>query len=268
MDDAPGMTTPPVALTIAGTDPSGGAGITADLRAFHAAGVAGASVITAVLAQNTQGVRGVHKVPPSFVARQIDAVAEDVTVAATKIGMLADAQIVSTVAARIGRRRLPNVVLDPVLAASDGTPLLARKAVDRLIAELIPRTLVVTPNLIEAKILAKTCIDTLEDAREAATIIHGFGARYVIVKGGHWGDEAPPLDLLFDGMDFTILTGDRVKGRSVRGTGCLFSASLAAHIALGYGVADSAARAKRFVTGAIESAAAIGKGDRVWTGMS
>jgi hydroxymethylpyrimidine/phosphomethylpyrimidine kinase len=159
------------------------------------------------------------------------------------------------------------VVLDPVLSASDGTPFLSRKGVDRLVAEILPRTLVVTPNIPEARILAKTCIETLEDAREAAKIIHGFGARYVIVKGGHWGDSAPPLDLLFDGTGFTVLTGHRVKGRPVRGTGCLFSASLAAHIALGHGVEESAARAKSFVTHAIESAAHIGKGSRVWTGV-
>jgi hydroxymethylpyrimidine/phosphomethylpyrimidine kinase len=266
MDDIAQVAPPPVALTIAGTDPSGGAGVAADLRAFQAAGVAGASVVTAVVAQNTQGVRGIHIVPPRFVARQMDAVAEDMPVAATKIGMLANAQIVSVVAGRVRRRRLPNVVLDPVLAASDGTPLLAPKAVDRLRAELLPLALVVTPNLDEAKILSKTCIETLEDARKAAEIIYGFGPRYVIVKGGHWGDEAPSLDLLFDGTDFTILTEPRVRGRSVRGTGCLFSASLAAHLARGLGVEESAARAKQFVTHAIETAALIGKGSRVWAG--
>lgn len=266
MDHAGQIGAPPVALTIAGTDPSGGAGIAADLRAFQAAGVAGASVITAVLAQNTQGVHGVLKLPPSFVARQVDAVAKDISVAATKIGLLPDARAVSAVAARVRRRDLPNVVLDPVLAASDGTAFLTPRGVDRLIADLLPKTLVVTPNIPEANILAKTYIRTLEDAREAATIIHGFGARYVIVKGGHWGDEAPPLDLLFDGTGFTVLTGQRVKGRPVRGTGCLFSASLAAHLALGRSVEESATRAKSFVTHAIETAAQIGKGSPVWTG--
>lgn len=261
------MSRPPVALTIAGTDPSGGAGIQADLRAFQAAGVAGASAITAVLAQNTQGVRGLYKLPPSFVARQIDAVATDIPIAATKIGLLPDARAVSLVAGRLRRRGLPNVVLDPVLAASDGTPFLTAKGVERLVAELLPQTLAVTPNIPEANILAKTCIRTLEDAREAATIIHGFGARYVIVKGGHWGDAAPPLDLLFDGTGFTVLTGQRVEGRSVRGTGCLFSATLAAHIALGHGVEEAATRAKSFVTHAIQTADLIGKGNRVWTGV-
>lgn len=266
MDDPSQIAKPPVALTIAGTDPSGGAGIAADLRAFQAAGVAGVSAITAVLAQNTQGVNGLYKLPPAFVARQIDSVVRDIPIAATKIGLLPDARIVSMVAARIQRRGLRNVVLDPILAASDGTTFLTPKGVDRLVAELLPRTLVVTPNIPEANILTKTCIHTLEGAREAATIIHGFGARYVIVKGGHWGDDAPPLDLLFDGTGFTVLTGHRVKGRSVRGTGCLFSATLAARIALGDSVEDAAARAKLFVTSAIESAVRIGKGSRVWTG--
>lgn len=262
------MSTVPVVLTIAGTDPSGGAGIQADLRVFQAAGVAGVSVITAVNAQNSLGVRGIHKVPPRFIARQIDAVVEDITVAATKIGMLGDAQIVSIVAERIRRRNLPNIVLDPVLAAKDGTPLLSPKGVTRLIAEILQQALVVTPNLPEAGILAKMEVRTLYDAREAARIIHGLGARHVLIKGGHWEDDAPPLDLLYDGSEFTELTGARIEGPAVRGTGCLYSASLAAHLALGRDVASAAAEAKKFITQAITDAVQYGKGFRVWTGTS
>ncbi len=262
------MNAVPVVLTLAGTDPSGGAGIQADLRAFQAAGVAGVSVITAVNAQNSLGVRGIHKVPPRFIARQIDAVVEDVRVSATKIGMLGDAQIVSIVAERMRRRRLPNVVLDPVLAAKDGTLLLSPKGVTRLIDKILPHALVVTPNIPEAAILSKTDIRTLDDAREAARVIHGLGARHVLIKGGHWGEGAPPLDLLYDGSDFTELTGERIEGLAVRGTGCLYSASLAAHLALGRDVASAAAEAKNFVTRAIADAVQYGRGYRVWTGTS
>lgn len=256
----------PVALTIAGTDPSGGAGIQADLRAFQAAGVAGVSVITAALAQNSLGVRGIHKVPPRFVARQIDSVVEDVPVAAVKIGMLADAQIVSAVAGRIRRRDLPNVILDPVLAAKDGTPLLSPRGVQRLKAEIMPRLLVVTPNVPEAAILSGRDVRTLNDAREAARAIHAMGARWTLIKGGHWGEDMPPVDLLFDGSDFTELAGARVPGVAVRGTGCLFSAALAAHVAQGHDVPEAARRAKDFITRAIADAVQYGRGHRVWFG--
>lgn len=257
---------PPVVLTIAGTDPSGGAGIQADLRTFQALGVAGASVITAALAQNSSGVKGVHPLPPRFVALEIDAVAKDASVAATKIGMLCNERIVSTVADRIGRRGLPNIILDPVLAAKDGRPLLTPRGLKRLIAELLPKTLVVTPNLPEAAALAGRPIENGDQAREAARVIHGFGARFVIIKGGHADDPNRSVDLLFDGESFIELPGDRVPGAAMRGTGCIFSAALAAHVSKGLSVPDAASQAKAFVTAAIKSAVQVGKGHPMWIG--
>ncbi|HEY3413375.1 MAG TPA: bifunctional hydroxymethylpyrimidine kinase/phosphomethylpyrimidine kinase [Armatimonadota bacterium] len=260
------MTAHPLVLTIAGTDPSGGAGIQADLRAFQFLGVTGTSVITAALAQNSTGVTAIHYLPPRIIEAQIDAVAKDAPIAAVKIGMLGNERIVSAVSERITRRKLPNVVLDPVLAAKDGRVLLTPRGIRRLISDLLPKTLIVTPNVPEAAALAQRAISTLDEAREAARIIHGHGARWVIVKGGHWADDTSPIDLVFDGETFVELAGDRIPGPSVRGTGCLFSASLAAYIALGTGVLDAAVKAKSFVARAITDAAQVGKGHRIWSG--
>lgn len=258
--------TPPVVLTIAGTDPSGGAGIQADLRTFQALRVAGASVVTAALAQNSTGVNAIHPLPPRFVALQIDSVAKDTCVAATKIGMLCNERIVSTVANRIGRRGLMNVVLDPVVAAKDGRPLLTPRGLKRLIAELLPRSLVITPNLPEAASLAGVPVENMEGAREAARAIHGLGPRYVIIKGGHSADASRSVDLLFDGESFDELTRERIAGKPMRGTGCIFSAALAAFIAKGLSVPEAFREAKAFVTLAISSATQVGKGHPMWIG--
>lgn len=260
------MALPPVVLTIAGTDPCGGAGIQADLRAFQHLGAAGASVITTVIAQNSLGIQAVYPLPPRFVARQIDSVVKDMNVAAVKIGALANPRIVSTVANRLGRRHLSNVVLDPVMAAKDGTPLLSPKGVQRLRDELCPRVRVITPNVPEAAILSGRDVNNLDDAREAAKIIQSFGVGWVLIKGGHWKAETPAVDLLYDGESFTELTGNRQEGRSVRGTGCLFSAAMAVGLAKGWSVPETAAWAKEFVTTAIRTALAVGKGHLVWTG--
>lgn len=260
------MTNRLLVLTIAGTDPSGGAGIQADLRAFQSLGVAGTSVITAAVAQNSTGVSAIHYLPPHFIALQIDAVAKDAPIQAIKIGMLGNERIVSAVSDRITRRTLPNVVLDPVLAAKDGRPLLTARGMKRLVSELLPKTLVVTPNVPEAASLAQMAVGTLDEAREAARIIHGHGARWVIVKGGHWADGQPPVDLVFDGETFVELPGDRIPGVPVRGTGCLFSAALAAYIAQGHGVLNAGRMAKAFVAQAIAEASQIGKGHRIWLG--
>jgi hydroxymethylpyrimidine/phosphomethylpyrimidine kinase len=257
--------TPPVCLTIAGSDPSGGAGIQADLRAFQAAGVAGTSVITAVLAQNSSGVDAVLKVAPRFIARQIDVVAKDSPVAAVKIGMLVNAQIVSVTAERIARRNLPNVILDPVLSAKDGHDLLSHRGMLRLKTDLLPRALVLTPNAPEAAILSGLPVTNPAEAREAARALHALGARFVLIKGGHYAGE--PLDLLYDGTAFLEFPGRRIEGAPVRGTGCLLSASLAAHIALGASVPEAVDRAKGFVARCIADAVSIGKGARVWTGV-
>lgn len=256
----------PLVLTIAGTDPSGGAGIQADLRAFQSLGVASASVITSALAQNSTGVSAIHYLPPRFIGAQIDAVSKDSAIDAVKIGMLGNERIVSAVSDRITRRGLPNIVLDPVLAAKDGRPLLTARGIKRLVSDLVPKTLVVTPNVPEAGVLANTPVRTLDEAREAARTIHGYGAKWVIVKGGHWAADQPPVDLIFDGKTFFELPGERIPGEPVRGTGCLFSAALAVYIAQGDGVLEAAGRAKAFVAGAISEATQVGKGHRIWLG--
>lgn len=257
----------PIVLTIAGTDPCGGAGIQADLRAFAEMGVAGASVVTAVLAQNTEGVTGIHKVPPSVVARQIDAVTKDLPISAVKIGLLSDARTVSTVANRIGRRNLPNVVLDPVIAASDGTILLPPRAVTRLKEDLLPRVMVVTPNIPEAEILSGVAITNEDDIIEAARRIQTLGPKWVLMKGGHAEGTEPVVDLLWDGTAVTRFEGERLTGGPVRGTGCLLSAAIAGGLAHGLSVPEAVSRAREFVATAIRSALPIGKGSRVWMGL-
>ncbi len=253
------MTGPiPRVLTVAGSDPSAGAGIQADLRVFERLGCYGMTVVTAVTAQNTVGVQKIHKVPPRIIAAQIDSVMRDIGVDACKIGMLYAEQAVDTVSERIDRREIPNVVLDPVIAAKDGTRLLSAKGIQRMKRRLIPRCLVVTPNAIEAGMLAGLEVRSLDDLRRAAQIIHGFGCRFVLAKGGHLPGE--PIDLLFDGDEFTELAGFRIEGRAVHGTGCAFSAALTGRIALGDDVPSAARFAKDFVADLIKSAVKLGKG--------
>ena len=246
-------------LTIAGSDSSAGAGIQLDLKVFERLGVYGMTVVTAVTAQNTLGVQKVEKVAPRIIAAQIDSVARDIGVDACKIGMLYHETAVDAVAERIDRREIPNVVLDPVIMAKDGTRLLSAKGVDRMKRRLIPRSLVVTPNAMEAGILAKMPVTSLDDLREAAAAIRGFGCRYVLAKGGHLAGEL--VDILYDGEVFLELPGTRVEGTPVHGTGCAFSAALAARIALGDSVPDAARFAKTFVAELIQSAVKLGKGN-------
>ena len=248
----------PRVLSIAGSDPSGGAGIQLDLKVFERLGVYGLSAITAVTAQNTLGVQKINRVPPRIIAAQIDSVARDIGADACKIGMLYHETAVDVVADRIARREIPNVVLDPVIAAKDGTRLLSAKGVRRMIRRLIPRALVITPNVPEAEILSRMRIRGIALVEEAAKIIHGFGCGYVLIKGGHLPGE--PVDVLYDGREFTRLPGVRTEGTPVHGTGCAFSAALAARIALGDSVPDAAAFAKDFVAELIKSAVKLGKG--------
>lgn len=245
-------------LTIAGSDPSAGAGVQADLRVFERLGCYGMTVVTAVTAQNTLGVQKVHKVPPRIIAAQIDSVMRDIGVDACKIGMLYAEQAVDTVAERIHRREIPNVVLDPVIAAKDGTRLLSSKGVERMKRRLIPQCLVVTPNAVEAGILVGMKVRTLGDLREAVQVIRDMGCRYVLAKGGHL--EGEPVDILFDGNEFTELSGFRIEAAPVHGTGCAFSAALTARIALGDDVPSAARFAKDFVANLIKSAVKLGKG--------
>lgn len=251
------------ALTIAGSDSGGGAGIQADLKTFAAHGVYGTSAVTAVTAQNTMGVTGVHAIPADMVTAQIEAVAGDIGVDAVKIGMLANAAIVEAVAAAIEALDLPQVVVDPVMVAKRGDRLLEDEAVATMRTELLPRAHVVTPNIAEAEVLAGMTITSLADMHRAGQRILALGPRVVLVKGGHLqGTEAPheAVDVLCTGTGDRELRAPRLAGRNTHGTGCTLSAAIAANLALGRNDDDAIERAKEYLTGAIGNAPGIGRG--------
>jgi hydroxymethylpyrimidine/phosphomethylpyrimidine kinase len=250
------------ALTIAGSDSSGGAGIQADLKTFAALDVYGTSAITAVTAQNTLGVVAVEPLVADFVTAQIEAVAGDIELHATKTGMLATAAIVEAVTAAIDELDLPKVVVDPVLVATGGDPLLDEDGVQVMRAELLPRALVVTPNLPEAEILSGYQIRSMEDIQEAARRIHDLGPTAVIIKGGH-GQGDSVVDVLYDGDRFLEFRTERLPRPHVHGTGCAFASAVAAYLALGFSLEQAAERAQRYVAGAIRHAFAPGQGQHV-----
>lgn len=246
-------------LTVAGSDSSGGAGIQADLKTFAALGVYGVSAITAVTAQNTLGVASVTPLSADLVTAQIETVAGDIAIHATKTGMLATAAIVEAVAAAIEELDLSLVVVDPVLVSKSGARLLDDDGVQAMGAELLPRAFVVTPNIPEAEVLSGTRIASPTDARRAARKIHDGGAANVILTGGHGeGDEI--VDLLFDGRGFIELRTPRIHSRNTHGTGCTFASAVAAWLSRGRTLADAAARAQQYVAGAIRHASPIGHG--------
>ncbi len=249
--------TTPKALTIAGSDSGGGAGIQADLKTFAAHGVYGISAITAVTAQNTREVIAVAEVPEEVVAAQIDSVLEDIGAGAIKTGMLSSARIVTTVAERIEAWGIPTVV-DPVMVSKSGNFLLAPEAVGAVKRQLIPASLIVTPNHHEAAVLTGIEINSDDDAREAARALADLGARIVIIKGGH--RPGAPIDLVFDGTSFGELSADRIETENTHGTGCTFSAAIAANLALGFGPLESIARAKLYLTEALRSSYRVGGG--------
>src|SRR5689334_13178412 len=228
--------TVPRALTIAGSDSGGGAGIQADLKTFAALGVYGMSAITAITVQNTQGVRAAHDLSVELIEGQIDAVVEDIGVDAAKTGMLSSPEIIEAVAKRARRWRL-RLVVDPVMVAKGGAPLLHPEAVTTLRTQLLPLAEVVTPNLPEAEVLLERRIETLKEMREAARDIHQLGPRHVVVKGGH--RTAEPIDVYFDGQDFSELRADRIQTPHTHGTGCTFSAAITALIARGWPVSEA-----------------------------
>ena len=247
------------ALTIAGSDSGGGAGIQADLKTFAAHGVYGLSAITAVTAQNTRGVSAVEVLTPGIIAAQIAAVVDDFAVGAVKTGMLANAAVVGAVARVLRVARVGPLVVDPVMVAKSGDRLLDDDAIGALTRELLPLAAVVTPNLPEAEALAGLAIRTPEDQREAARRIAGTGAQAVIVKGGH-ADTPDIVDLLFDGRSFTEFHHERVPGTSTHGTGCTFSAAIAAQLALGRGIQEAIPLAQAYVAKAIRNAPGLGNG--------
>lgn len=246
--------TPPIALTIAGSDPSGGAGIQADLKTFAALGVYGASVLTALTAQNTTGVFGVHAVPPDFIRAQFSAVMTDLEVRAIKTGMLADTATVETVVALIASATHVPVVVDPVMVATSGDPLLAPEAVAAVRETLVPRAFLITPNLHEAaRLLDGRVASSESEMIEQARVLLVLGCKAVLVKGGH-GDASEAIDVLADAAGITVHKRPRIETGNTHGTGCTLSAAIAAELANGSPLREAVASAKAYVWGALESA--------------
>lgn len=250
---------PPRALSIAGSDPGGGAGIQADLKTFSAFGVYGMSALTAVTVQNTVGVSGVLPVPPPVVEAQIDAVLEDIGAGAAKTGMLGSAPVIKAIAGRLRAHRVMNLVVDPVMYAKSGHALLRPETAGALIKELLPLALLVTPNAPEAERLSGVKVRDAESARRAARAIRAMGPRYVLVKGGHL-DGPVCEDLLYDGRGFAVFRSPRLNTRHTHGTGCTLSAAITAGLARGLPPAKAVADAVPYVAGAIRHAPELGRG--------
>jgi len=246
-------------LTIAGSDSGGGAGIQADIKAMSANGVFAMSAVTAITAQNTEEVTEVFELPLSIIAAQIDAVFDDFEVAAVKTGMLSSTAIVDMVAKRLHSQHVVNLVVDPVMISKSGHALLKPDAVDALTTLLFPLALIVTPNVHEGQQLSGVAIHTLADARRAAKVIHRFGCKHVLIKGGHLLSERA-TDLLYDGRFFNVLKGEFIDTKHTHGTGCTFASALAAHLARHRPVLDAVQAAKTYVTEAIRHSLAIGHG--------
>ena len=250
----------PRALSIAGSDSGGGAGIQADLKTFGAFGVFGMTAITAVTVQNTQGVSGYEALSPGTVAEQIRAVVTDIGVDAAKTGMLANAAIVDAVAASIGELRIPNLVVDPVSVSKHGHALLEEDAVEALRSGILPLATLVTPNLPEAAVLAGRPVETRDDMRAAADAILAVGASAVLVKGGHLEGTSGADDFLVGPEGEAWIEGERLDTPHTHGTGCVLSSAIAAHLARGATLLDAVRGGKAFVTEAIRHALAIGHG--------
>jgi hydroxymethylpyrimidine/phosphomethylpyrimidine kinase len=245
-------------LSIAGSDCIGGAGIQADLKTFSAHGVYGMSVIVSVVAENTFRVIDVEDLSPAMIAKQIDAVFEDVVVHAVKIGMLSHPSCMKTVAVKLRQYRPEHVVIDPVMFAKNGFPLMPPEAVSTLASEIVPLAELLTPNIPEAEALSGLKIVSITDMEKAAKRIKALGAGNVLVKGGHRMEDA--LDLLYDGTDFYRFPGERINTKNTHGTGCTYSAAIASNLALGLALPSAVEQAKSYVTTAIRHSLAIGKG--------
>ena len=248
----------PKAMTIAGSDSGGGAGIQADLKTFAALGVYGTSTVTAITAQNTVGVTAVHEIPIGVIASQIEAVLTDIGADAVKTGMLASTRIIECVAAEVQRHGVTQLVVDPVMVAKSGYTLLQEDAVQSLCTQLIPLAALVTPNIPEAQVLTGMEISSDNDMRVAARRIVEMGARAVVVKGGH--REGPATDLFYDGSNFREFTAPREETANTHGTGCTFASAAAAGLARGMTLQDAVALAKDYVTEAIRHSFPMGQG--------
>lgn len=248
-----------IALTIAGSDSGGGAGIQADLKTFSALGVYGMSVLTSITAQNTLGVQGVHDLPPDFVGLQIDSVMQDIGADAVKTGMLSNTQIIKMVSKKIKEYQVRNLVIDPVMVAKGGDRLLREDAVKELKENLIYLAMVVTPNLSEAEVLSGLRIRNIEDMKEAAQKIHKLGPKNVLIKGGHLL-SAEAIDLLYNGRTFREFRVERIITKNTHGTGCTFSSAIAAELAKGKKVEEAVGIAKKYIILAIKNSLDIGHG--------
>lgn len=255
------MTSIRKALTIAGSDSGGGAGIQADLKTFQELGVYGMSALTALTAQNTLGVQGVYPMEPETVAAQLDSIGSDLPPDAIKTGMLFSGDIIRVVAGKVQQYGWQQkLVIDPVMVAKGGSQLLLQEAVQALITSLLPLSLAITPNLPEAEMLTGMKIQGREDREQAARLLHQMGPEYIILKGGHdsSGDEA--VDLLYDGREFQYMSSPRIATKHTHGTGCTFSAAVTAGLALGRSMPEAVHTAKAFIQAAIEDSLNIGAG--------
>ena len=248
------------ALTIAGSDSGGGAGIQADLKTFAAFNVYGMSAITSVTAQNTVGVTAIYDITPEIVGRQIEAIMEDISVNAAKTGMLSNSNIIETVADKIEKYHLEKLVADPVMVAKGGTPLLEEEAETTLIRKLLPLVYIVTPNIFEAEIISGIRIRSIKEAEKAATLIYEKGPKNVLVKGGHLSTKKA-IDILFDGNEYHYYESERIDTKNTHGTGCTLSAAITAGLAKGFDVRQAIEIAKDYINRAIRDAPSnIGKG--------
>ncbi|SNS25137.1 hydroxymethylpyrimidine/phosphomethylpyrimidine kinase [Anaerovirgula multivorans] len=245
-------------LTIAGSDCSGGAGIQADLKTFSALGTYGMSVITAITAQNTQGVDAVVEIDKSMVQAQIDAIFKDIVVDAVKIGMVSNSEIIKQIRYSLEMWQVPFVVVDPVMVSKSGHHLLQPEAKDALIRELLPIATIVTPNIPEAEVILNRQIVTVDDMEAAARDIYELGPKSILVKGGHLEGDA--IDVFYDGTTINRISSPRIHKNNTHGTGCTLSSAIASYLALGYDLTPAISKSKDYVTKAIDSGLEIGKG--------
>ena len=247
------------ALSIAGSDCSGGAGIQADLKTFSAHGIFGMTVITSVVAENTYRVTDYQDIRPDIIEKQIDDIFEDIVPDAVKIGMLSCRETMLVVASKLRVWKPNNIVVDPVMYAKNGCALMKESAISTLISEVVPLADLITPNIPEAEKMTDMAIKSIDDMRQAAKLIHEMGCRAVVVKGGH--REGDAVDVLFDGNDFFEYPAPRVKTEHTHGTGCTFSSAIASNLALGHPVHKAVEKAKQYINAAIAHAPKLGKGN-------
>lgn len=247
------------ALTIAGSDSSGGAGIQADIKSISANGVYAMSVITAITAQNTTGVFDIQDVSPEMIEKQIDVIFDDIKVNAVKIGMVSKIESIKAISKALRKiNNLPKIVLDPVMVSTSGYKLLSEDAQDTLIKELFPLATLITPNILEAEEILGMKIENIDDMKEAAIRLNKLGSKAVLVKGGHLKDDA--TDLLYDGVEFTYFRQEKINTKNTHGTGCTLSSAIAANLAKGMTMKEAVSLGKEYITKAIENSFELGKG--------